>query len=240
MRSLTLWRRRRPNVGSSLPRIGRAAVAVSLLGVWLMAAPPAAADPVRIVTSGSIYQLVEDGETGASFFGSDFALTGAEVSIIAEAFCIPCTPGRTLDLDSRIWLNAFPPGSATVDGHIYDEVFYGGMLDISAGSVVVPDVPVGGPHRQMGTSFTFTGTLQGFADVTRTGTPLFSLIVTGGGRTSLGFFNYPTQNGITTDGWQFEFEQAAATPEPGSLLLFASGAAWFARRRWTLQRISRS
>jgi hypothetical protein len=231
MRTLTLWNRRRPNVGNAFPRIGRAVVAGSWLGVWLVIAAPAAAEPVRIVTSGNIYQLVEDGETGASFFGSGFALTGAEVDIISDQLCWPCTPGRTLDLSTTIHLSAFPPGSATVDGRSYDEVFLGGSLDVDAGSVIVPDVPLGGPYPRLETSFTFTGLLQGFADVTRTGTPLFSLLVSGNGRTSLGFFNYPTQNGITTDGWRLEFEQAAATPEPGSLLLFASGAAWFVRRR---------
>ena len=221
---------RRPRIGRIFPGISRAGVCVALLGCWLMPAGPVFADPVRIVTSGNIYQLVEDGETGASFFGSGFALTGAEVDILSADPCFPCTPGRTLDLSATIHLSAFPPGSATVDGSTYAEVFFGGTLDIDAGSVIVPDVPVGGPYPQLGTAFTFTGTLQGFADVTRTGTPLFSLLVAGSGRTSLGFFNYPTQNGITTDGRQFEFEQAAATPEPGSLLLFATGAGWIARR----------
>lgn len=221
---------RRSKIGRHFPGMGRAVMSGSLLGFLLTAAAPAMADPVRIVTSGSVYQIVEDGETGASFLGSGFALTNAEVDIIGEV-CSPCTPGRTLDLSTTIRLSAFPPGAATVDGRTYDEVFFGGTLDVDAGSVIVPDVPVGGPYPRLGTAFTFTGVLQGFADVSRTGTPLFSLLVSGNGRTSVGFFNYPTQNGITTDGWQLQFEQAAATPEPGSLLLFASGAAWFVRRR---------
>jgi hypothetical protein len=242
MRTLRPCGRRPPNIGRKFPGIVRVLIGASLFGFLLTAAAPAFADPVRIVTSGTISQLVEDGETGAAFFGSGFALTSAEVSIIPAALCFPCTPGRSLDLSSTIRLNAFPPGTAIVDGQTYDEVYFGGRLDIDAGSVIVPDVAVGGPYPRLATAFTFTGTLQGFADVTRTGTPLFSLLVGGGGRTSLGFFNYPTQNGMTTDGWQLEFEQAAATPEPGSLLLFASGAAWLGRR-WKMQRsraVSRS
>jgi hypothetical protein len=226
---------RRPRIGRILPTIGRTVLAGAVLGLWLMNVTPAYAEPVRIVTSGFIYQLVEDGETGAAFFGDGFALTGAEVGIVPGDVCTPCTPGSTLDLDATITLNAFPPGTATVDGRTYDEVFFGGTLDVEAGSVIVPDVPVGGPYPQLGAAFTFTGMLQGFADVTRTGTPLFSLLVSGAGRTTLGFFNYPTQNGITTDGRQLEFEQVAATPEPGSLLLFASGAAWLGRR-WRTKR----
>jgi hypothetical protein len=242
MRTLRPCGQRPPNIGRNFPGIVRVLTGASLFGFLLTAAAPAFADPVRIVTSGNIYQLVEDGETGAAFFGSGFALTSAEVDIIPAELCSPCTPGRTLDLSTTIRLSAFPPGSAIVDGTTYDEVFFGGRLDINAGSVIVPDVAVGGPYSRLGTAFTFIGTLQGFADVTRTGTPLFSLLVMGGGQTSLGFFNYPTQNGITTDGWQLEFDQAAATPEPGSLLLFASGAAWLGRR-WKVQRsaaVSRS
>lgn len=227
--------KRRPRIGRIFPSIGRSVLAGSALGLGLMDVTPAFADPVRIVTSGFVYQLVEDGETGAAFFGDGFALTSAEVGILPGDVCSPCTPGSTFDLDATITLNAFPPGTATVDGRTYDEVFFGGTLDIEAGSVVVPDVPVGGPYPRLGAAFTFTGTLQGFADVTRTGTPLFSLLVSGGGRTTLGFFNYPTQNGITTDGRELEFEHLAATPEPGSLLLFVSGAAWMGRR-WRMKR----
>lgn len=235
MRTLRHSDKRLATVGRNFPGIRHTVIVASLLGSLATFASAAFADPVRIVTSGNIYQLVEDGETGAAFFGNGFVLTSAEVDIIPAELCSPCTAGRTLDLSSTIRLSAFPPGSAIVDGTTYDEVFFGGRLDISAGSVIVPDVAVGGPYPRLGTAFTFTGTLQGFADVTRTGTPLFSLLVMGGGQTSLGFFNYPTQNGITTDGWQLEFDQAAATPEPGSLLLFASGAAWIGRR-WRMKR----
>ena len=222
--------RRRPNIGRMLPEIGRGVIVGSWIVTWLLSVTPAFADPVRIVTSGYIYQLVEDGETGAALMGSGFSLTNAEVDILADELCVPCTPGRSLDLSTTIRLSAFPPGTAVVDGVEYQDVFFGGTLDIDAGSVIVPDVPLGGPYPRLGTAFTFAGTLQGFADVGRTGAPLFSLLVAGGGRTSLGFFNYPTQTGITTDGWEFEFDGAAATPEPGSWLLFGSGAVWFARR----------
>ncbi len=229
----------RPNLGKRVPEIGRGLPIALAIVIWLGSITPGFADPVRIVTSGTIFQLVEDGETGASFFGNDFSLTGAEVDIVSDELCVPCTPGQSLNLSTTIRLSAFPPGTAVVDGMDYPEVFFGGTLDVDAGSVIVPDVEVGGPYPRLGTAFTFTGTLQGFADVSRTGAPLFSLLVAGGGQTSLGFFNYPTQNGITTDGRQLEFDGAAATPEPGSLLLFGSGAAWFARR-WRHRRTHRS
>jgi hypothetical protein len=235
VKTLTAAGMQRWKIGRILPELGRRLTAGSVLVVWMLSVTSAFADPVRIVASGHIFQLVEDGETGAAFFGNGFALTNAEVDIVPNQLCVPCTPGNSLDLSSTIRLSAFPPGTAVVDGVDYPEVFLGGTLDIDAGSVIVPDVQVGGPYPRLGTEFTFTGTLQGFADVSRTGAPLFSLAVAGAGHTSLGFFNYPTQNGITTDGWQLEFDGAAATPEPGSLLLFGSGAAWLARR-WRQRR----
>ena len=218
-------------LGSYLPRIGRSApVACLALIVFAWGAPPAAADPVRIVLSGFAYQLVEDGATGIAFSGDGFGIAGAEVSRVGAQVCGPCVPGTTLDLSSTLFFNAFPPAAAFVDGYFSDAVFFGGSLDIVAGSVIVPNVPIGGPYPRPEAPFRFTGALLGFNDVTRTGAPLFTLQLTGGGTTSLGFFNYPTSPGIHTDGFYYSFDHPEPTPEPGSLWLFGTGAAWMARR----------
>jgi PEP-CTERM motif len=218
-------------LGSYLPRIGRrASVACLALIVFGWSASPAGADPVRIVLSGFAYQLVDDGETGIAFSGDGFGISGAEVSRVGVQVCGPCVPGTTLDLSSTLFFNAFPPGAAFVDGNFSDTVFFGGSLDIVAGSVIVPNVPIGGPYPRPEAPFRFTGTLLGFNDVTRTGAPLFTLQLAGGGTTSLGFFNYPTSPGIFTDGFSYAFDHPEPTPEPGSLLLFGTGAALVARR----------
>lgn len=207
-----------------------AARAASLTMVMAFTGTTAYADPVRIVTGGLIYQIPEDGETGAGLAGAGFLISGAEVSRSAES-CTPCTPGATLDLGSTMTLNAFPPGSATIDGRVYDSVFFSGLFNFDAGPVTVPDVAVGDGERAS-TGFTFAGTLAGFADASRTGTPLFSLQLAGTGTASMGFFNYAVSPGfIIADGFQYEFENATTTPEPASLLLVGSGATLMAWRR---------
>ena len=116
-------------------------------------------------------------------------------------------------------------------------MFYSGSLFFSGGSVIVPDVPPQ-PEGLDGTvivprfsTFTFTGTVNGFADAGLT-TPLFSADLVGGGNGPFaavaGFGNLGS--GVFLDFADFHFDQAAATPEPGSLLLLGSGVAWCAAR----------
>ena len=80
------------------------------------------------------------------------------------------------------------------------------------------------------TTFTFTGTLAGFADASLTGTPLFSSELSRGGLARASFSNYPAESGIRVLQLDYQFENVAPTPEPGSLLLFGSGAACLAAR----------
>lgn len=221
----------RPWFGRSFPRIGRTLAASCVLAACLLQAMPVSAEPVRIVTSGGLGQIPFDGETSAAFLGDGFAILDAEVNFWRGESCWPCTPGSLLDLSAVVGINNYPPGTATIDGRVYESVYYEGLLDIDAGSIVVPNLPPDGPGMRPGpsTTFTFTGTLSGFADPSRTGTPLFTLLLAGGGTASMSFFHVPI-DGLVADGFEYEFEAAAATPEPGSLLLFASGAALIGRR----------
>ncbi len=85
------------------------------------------------------------------------------------------------------------------------------------------------------TTFTFTATLAGFADPSRTGAPLFSTDLMGRGVTRVAFSNYPPESGIRVLQLDYHVDDLAAAPEPGSLLLFGSGAAWCAAR-WRTRR----
>ena len=99
-------------------------------------------------------------------------------------------------------------------------------------------LPGGDEVERRFTNFTFTGTLAGFANLGLTGTPLFSTQLIGGGGpfgVSVEFENLSAATGTRVFEVIYNFDNAAATPEPGSLLLFGSGAAWVAAR-WRKRR----
>jgi hypothetical protein len=193
------------------------------------ASGPVRADPVRVVTSGGLFQLPVENETEVSLRGNGFSIVGGEVPILTVDAC-PCLPGESSSLSTDFSTITRPPWTVTIDGQTFDEVFLSGTLFFHAGSVTVPNVALGGPGVFPTTSFTMTASLDGFADrgLTR---PLFSETFIGSGTASVGFFNLVGGSGITRDGLQFEFTDAAATPEPATLLLVAPGAAWIVRRR---------
>lgn len=213
------------------PRCRPVACTAWLALAMLLSGTTAFADPVRIVTSGGFSQIPEDGETGFSLFGPGFAITGGDLSATFSDNCTPCIPGSTLNLSATMSPSTFQPqASAIVDGTTYGSVFLTGDFIIDAGSVVVPDIPPGTFDVRVGTGFTFTGTLEGFADSTQTGTPFFSLLLSGSGTGSVSFHNLAASPGIYRDGFNYEFEQAAPVPEPGSIFLVGSGAVWIAAR----------
>ncbi|HET7696278.1 MAG TPA: PEP-CTERM sorting domain-containing protein [Vicinamibacterales bacterium] len=152
--------------------------------------------------------------------------------------CSPCTPGTSLNLSSNVTIGNWGAGAATIDGQSWGTVYYTGSLQFAAGSVIVPDVQPQPPGLDETvivpafSPFTFTGTLTGFADPSRTGAPLFSIQLAGGGSSPLGavagFGNLGS--GTFLDYVDYSFNDVASTPEPGSLLLLGSGAAWIAAR----------
>jgi hypothetical protein len=221
-------------IGSCFPilRVGIGAASLAL-GLVLSSAA-ASADPLRI-TAGALGSGGDD--TGFWAVGPGFNLATGAMANRADPVvaCDPCTPGTMLNLSSTVTILDWGPGFAELNEQTWPEVYYGGSLSFSAGSVIVPDVP---PQPDgldetiavpVSTSFTFTGTLVGFADPSLTGTPLFTSQFTGAGRAVGGFGNLGS--GVFLDYADYTFDAAAPVPEPGSLLLFASGGAWLAARR---------
>ena len=228
--------------GELVPLAKQAVPAGCLSLLLLLSSSLASADPVRTIQLGGVFTGGDD--TGFSLFGSggEFMVSHGLQPIVT---CDPCVPGTPLDLSSTLVVQDWPAGRAVVDGVTYDSVYFSGTFNFDAGSVIIPDMAPGsslpggdGVERRF-TSFTFTGTLAGFADPALTGTPLFSTQLIGGGGpfgVSVEFENLSAATGTRVYEVIYFFdENAAPTPEPGSLLLFGSGAAWVAAR-WRKRR----
>lgn len=239
MKTLEIPGRGSAPFGSGLPLIAPAVRAGCLALGLVLSSGVVFADPVRVVANGFFGSGGDD--TGFWAEGSNFYIQTAALprGMGPVVTCSPCTPGTKLNLSSTVTIGDWGPGSATVDGRTWRDVYYSGSLAFDAGSVVVPDVqpqPSGLEETAVVSAFstfTFTGTLTGFADPSRTGTPLFSAQLAGGGSGPFaawaGFGN--VGSGVFLDYVDYHFDDTAPVPEPGSLLLFGSGAAWIAARR---------
>src|SRR5687768_5854621 len=114
-------------------------VGPACLAAVLVSGSPAFADPVRLITVGMFGSGGDDTgfwAAGSSFYVQTAARPGADPVVT----CQPCTPGTSLDLSSTVTIGDWGPGSATVDGQTYRDVYYSGSLTFTAGSVIVPDV----------------------------------------------------------------------------------------------------
>ena len=229
------------NEGAEFPEwgsaVGRAARAGCIALAIVLSSSVASADPLRIISGffGSGGDDTGFWAEGANFYFQTAALPQGTGPVVA---CSPCTPGSQISLSSVVTIGDWGAGSARLDGETFQNVYYAGTLAFGAGSVTVPDVPPQAAGLEETvivpafSTFTFTGTLTGFADPSRTGVPLFSADLVGGGSrpfsTFAGFGN--VGSGVFLDYVDYTFNDVAPVPEPGTLLLVGCGAAWIARR----------
>lgn len=214
-------------------RFPRLQIALPFFAVLLLSvAGRAAAEPVTFLASGSIlysradvaefHALSMDGIEVSSQFGNDF-----NESWNPDHACIGCTPGQRIDLSqSESFTNGtqdgiFAGGSVRVDNvdYFFDSMSFG----INAHHIDIPDTTGRNAFINAG-QFVFNGMITGTSDagVTR----MFH--VHGKGTVSVDFGN----NDWFSTNYKFADASAAAVPEPGTMLLFGSGAvAALVRRR---------
>jgi hypothetical protein len=96
-----------------------------------------------------------------------------------------------------------------------------------------PPTPEGGATRaSLSVPFVASGFLTAFDSFERTGIPFFSGAFSGHGTATVEFLNLP-DFGIVSERVRYEFQEAAATPEPATVVLVGTGltAACAVRRR---------
>lgn len=205
---------------------------IIIAGLVIATASAAGAEPIRVVTSGTIATIGGTGSMNGTFslFGEDFSLTGLATDGIGNAFaCQPCAVGETVNFTSG-WGGDISGNTHSVVNGVSRQVWLGGEISLMGGSVVVP--PGQGSTLILTAPFHLSPTSRviGFADSQRT-TPVFDFRIGGSGVATL----TAQGNGALYDSGNFTFvfsgSQTAPTPEPGTILLMLTGLAGIARIR---------
>ena len=194
---------------------------------------PAGADPIT-VTSGLVVFTDEPGEF--RLVGRGFELSGEMFpSTVRGTFwfdrCHPdltgggCLPGARIDFGTTTYgVGEGDQGRGTIGGVVHDELFYSGEWTFHGPSIIAPTTLDEQPLVRTG-HFLFEGSIFAFPTDSRTGTPLFSASLRGGG-TARAFFGVLTSDGssprLLVHDLDYVFEPQPV-PEPSTLVLVGAG-----------------
>lgn len=209
-------------------------IAAALLTFGIVCAPTAvSADPIHINAGALVADdfgarlIASSPDHGFSIDAFGDAAGGIYEPVQRCNLAEECAPGAIVGLEA-MWSGGDFPGGATVDGTSYG---LGGFTLASAladftGTWIAPPF-TGDTTARVQAPFTFSGTFF-FPD--NPGSPRTPLDLTGSGIAKLDL-QWGNVGSWNVRGTRYDFSASNVTPEPASLLLFASGAGILLRRK---------
>ena len=207
------------------------ALPASILFLLLVFTRTSAADPITltsgVVRIGAPRGVVLDSLSFEVFGESGFRATGLspEDAFAGGVRCnifVPCGPGNTIAGPTTVSFQGL--GSATIGGTAFG-TFVDGGFSFQSSPVTIPTGPF---DLALRSPFAATGrlTIDNFTNEGRV--PGTSVTLQGQGTVTTHF--RPIGEGFAVSGFSYEFAAASPTPEPGTLLLLASGSIIAIRR----------
>jgi hypothetical protein len=224
--------------------IGPAAVVAAVLS-----STPAFADAI-VITSGGTGQSINYEDA------TNLLLIGAGTRISADAYTsltYQINFGETTVIhggsspEYSCCGSFHPTHNVMINGVLYPSVWLSGGVNFIGAPFVAPSAPEG-TYRSFETTFMMTGQLQGYSEYRflygqNGGVPLFDVELTGTGIVRTGPYRVVSDghggfdwNQRGGDSFTFTDSSMNPTPEPATLLLFASGLVAVGARRLELWR----